>query len=144
MPLLPSSPSPTTTTTMSTCFVTNDRATGIYLSDAATRLIGGKYDGDVSPREADVQTADVSTSGCCYTRNRHGRRAVGGLPRKGASLPFVSARARYLGRERPMWLSIPESVPKRFRFFGISKHQILIPFSSKAYSRKSKALRSPL
>lgn len=66
---LPLPTTTTTTTTMSTCLVTNDRATGIYLSDTATRLIGGKYGGDVSPREADVQTADVSTSGG-YTRNR--------------------------------------------------------------------------
>lgn len=137
-------PSPTTTT-MSTCFVTNDRATGIYLSDATTRLIGGKYGGDVSPREADVQTTDVSTSGGCYTRNRRMVEgpSVASQWRKGASLSFVSAWARYLGRERPTRLSISESVPKRFRF-GISKYQILIPFSSKAYSRKSKALRSPL
>jgi len=50
------------TTTTTTCLVTNDQATGIYLSDVATRLIGGKYGRDVSPREADIQTVNVSTS----------------------------------------------------------------------------------
>jgi len=46
------------------------------------RLIGGKYGGDVSPREADVQTADVSTSGG-YIRNRRTAKGLSWFPRKG-------------------------------------------------------------
>lgn len=116
-----SRPSPTTTTTTtSTCLVTNDRATGIYLSDAATRLIGGKYGGDVSPREADVQTADVSTSGD-YTRNRRTVEGPSVTPEEGSFLA-VCLRVNTPSQTLASGAIIDLRADGRFRFFGISRN----------------------
>jgi len=109
-------PPTTTTTTKMTYLVTNERGyTGIYLSDTATRLIGGKYGGDVVPRKADVQTTDVSTSGG-YTRNRHTAKGLSWPPRKGPIC--LQTPAPYsLGHSRPTWLSIDKTSGLISRFY---------------------------
>lgn len=72
--------------------VTNDRVTGIYLSDTATRLIGGKYGKDVTVRDECPNGGRVDVRD--YTRNRHMAK-VRGIFRRISELelvwsPFVS------------------------------------------------------